>query len=112
MLTKPQKSRIWEVVTLGMGGGILPCWDAVILLGFAISSGHVQLGLPLLLAFSAGLASVLVVLGLMVVGATRIARLAAPTSNWLGALVRPLPILSAVIVFLMGLWLCYGALNP
>ena len=112
VLPKPGKSRIWEVVALGMGGGILPCWDAVILLGFAISSGHVNLGLPLLLAFSAGLASVLVVLGLVVVGAARIARLAAPSSNWLSALVRPLPVLSALVVTLMGLWLCYGALNP
>jgi nickel/cobalt exporter len=95
-----------------MGGGILPCWDAVVLLGFAISSGRTNLGLPLLLAFSAGLATVLVVLGLMVVGATRVAQLAAPTSSRLQSLVKPLPVLSAVVVLLMGLWLCYGALNP
>ena len=67
VLAKPKKSRLWEVVALGLLGGMVPCGDAVILLSFAISSGHVELGLPLLLAFSAGLASVLVVLGLMVV---------------------------------------------
>lgn len=108
----PRKSGLGEVIALGMGGGILPCWDAVILLGFAISSGRASLGLPLLLAFSAGLASVLVVLGLVVVGAAHVARRAAPSSQRLEALVRPLPILSAIFVTLMGLWLCYGALNP
>jgi nickel/cobalt transporter (NicO) family protein len=112
VLTKPQKTRLWEVITLGMGGGLLPCMDAVFLFGFAVSSGRARLALPLLLAFSAGLAAVLVVLGLTVVGAKRVAQLALPSSPRLHAVVRALPLLSAIVVTLMGLWLCYAALNP
>ena len=98
---------------LGMSGGLLPCWDAVVLLGFAISSGRAHLGLPLVLAFSVGLATVRVVLGMAVVGVKRVAQFAAPSSSGgLRALARVLPILSAIFITGMGLWLCYGALTP
>jgi ABC-type nickel/cobalt efflux system permease component RcnA len=112
VLTKPKRTGVWEVIMLGIGGGLLPCADAVALLFFAISSGKAPLALPLLLAFSAGLATVLVILGLAVVGAKRVAQLTTPSTGWLETLVRPLPILSAAFVTLVGLWLCYGALNP
>ncbi len=55
------------LVILGVSGGIVPCWDAILMLGFAISAHRVWLALPLLLAFSAGLAGVLVAIGLGVV---------------------------------------------
>jgi nickel/cobalt exporter len=106
------KAGLWGVVTLGMSGGLLPCWDAVVFLGFAVSAGQARLGLPLILAFSAGLATVLVVLGLVVVGAKQATQLAAPASGRLNRLARALPIVSAIVVTLMGLWLCREALNP
>jgi nickel/cobalt transporter (NicO) family protein len=99
-----------EVVMLGMGGGLLPCWDALFLLGFAITTGQAHLALPLILAFSAGLATVLVLLGIAVVGAKSVAERAAPSSSSVQALTRALPIFSALVVTLMGFWLCYGAL--
>ena len=108
----PKRTGIWEVILLGIGGGLLPCVDAVILLLLAISSGQTRLALPLLLAFSAGLATVLVLIGLAVVGAKKVAQLAAPSSNWLDRIAKPLPILSAAVITLVGLWLCYGALHP
>jgi ABC-type nickel/cobalt efflux system permease component RcnA len=106
------RAGLWGVVTLGMSGGLLPCWDAVVFLGFAVSAGQARLGLPLILAFSAGLATVLVVLGLVVVGAKQATQMAAPASGRLNRLARALPILSAIVVTLMGLWLCREALNP
>jgi nickel/cobalt exporter len=106
------KGGLWEVITLGMGGGILPCWDAAIFLGFAVSAGQARLGLPLVLAFSAGLATVLVVLGIAVVGAKQVVAARASSSGRVHTLVKVLPIVSAVVVTLLGLWLCREALNP
>src|SRR5262249_45577313 len=56
-----------RLVLLGITGGMVPCWDAILMFGFAIASGRLWLGLPLLLAFSAGLALVLIVIGILVV---------------------------------------------
>jgi ABC-type nickel/cobalt efflux system permease component RcnA len=98
----------WGLIILGMSGGIVPCWDAIVMLGLAISAQRLWLGLPLLLAFSAGLALVLIVLGIAVVGMKGFA-----TSRWgSGRLIRALPVASAVLVMGMGLWLCYDSVHP
>jgi ABC-type nickel/cobalt efflux system permease component RcnA len=49
---------------LALAGGLLPCWDAVVLVIFAEALGRLRLGLFLLLGFSIGLAIVLVAVGL------------------------------------------------
>jgi ABC-type nickel/cobalt efflux system permease component RcnA len=93
----------WRVIVLGMVGGMIPCGDAVLLLLYTTGRGELWLVLPALLAFSAGLAAVLVLIGVLVVQVPRFAE-----SRWgRGRITRLLPILSAVIVTLMGLWLCY-----
>jgi ABC-type nickel/cobalt efflux system permease component RcnA len=93
----------WGLVVLGVSGGIVPCWDAILMLGFAISAQRLWLGIPLLLAFSAGLAGVLIVIGIGVVYAKNFA-----SSRWSEArLVRALPLASALLVTCMGFWLCY-----
>jgi nickel/cobalt exporter len=95
-------------VVLGFSGGIVPCWDAVALFLFAVSSRNLALGLPLLLAFSAGLAAVLIALGLAVVYARDLA-----AGRWSDSrLFRSLPLVSAALITGMGLWLCYGSLHP
>ena len=70
---------------------------------FGVNFWFYCMTLPLLLAFSAGLAGVLVLIGVLVVQVPHFAR-----SRWGGGkVVRALPIFSAVVVTLMGLWLCY-----
>jgi nickel/cobalt exporter len=97
----------WGLIVLGVSGGIVPCWDAIIMLGFAISAQRLWLGVPLLLAFSAGLASVLIVIGMAVVFVKGFA-----SSRWgSGWAVRALPLISAVLVTGMGLWLCYDSVH-
>src|SRR5207245_2453313 len=55
------------LIALGVGGGIVPCPSAVMLLVAAVVANKMQRAVPLLLAFSAGLASVLVLIGILVV---------------------------------------------
>ncbi|HEY7153876.1 MAG TPA: hypothetical protein VH575_07935, partial [Gemmataceae bacterium] len=104
--------RWWHLLLLGMRGGLVPCWDAIILLCLAISAQRLWLGVPLLLAFSAGLAGVLVALGVGVVWARKWA-----VARWGGGprmrkLVNVLPLLSAAVITALGLWLCYDSLHP
>jgi ABC-type nickel/cobalt efflux system permease component RcnA len=98
---------LWGLVVLGVSGGIVPCWDAIAMFGFAVSAQRVWLALPLLLAFSAGLAAVLIVLGVLVVQVKGFA-----AARWGGSgLVKALPLVSAVVVTALGLWLCYDSVH-
>ena len=104
--------RWWHLLLLGMRGGMVPCWDAIILLGLAISAHRLELGIPLLLAFSAGLAGVLVALGVGVVWARNWAIARWGDEPRLRKLVRALPLASAALITALGLWLCYDSLHP
>jgi len=103
--------RWWHLLLLGMRGGLVPCWDAILLLCLAISAGRVWLGVPLLLAFSAGLAGVLVALGISVVWARNWAVARWGGGKRLGKLFRALPLVSAAVITALGLWLCYDSLH-
>jgi nickel/cobalt exporter len=104
----PEKVSAWGLIVLGVSGGIVPCWDAIAMFGFAISAHRLWLALPLLLAFSAGLAGVLIVIGLAVVYLKGFSG-----SRWgHGRLFRSLPLVSAAVVTGLGLWLCYDSTHP
>jgi ABC-type nickel/cobalt efflux system permease component RcnA len=111
---KPDAPRWWQLITLGISGGIVPCYDAVGLLILAVRLGALWLAIPMLLAFSAGLASVLVALGVGVVWAKQRFRPAADAAHasdprWFDRLSRALPIVSALALIALGLWMCFDA---
>lgn len=89
-----------RVILLGLGGGIIPCWDAVLLFLVALTRGKVGLAIPLLIAFSAGLAAVLIGLGITVVLANRAGGRRFGESRWF----RGLPVVSAVVLMGLGVW--------
>lgn len=92
---------------LGISGGIVPCWDAIVILLVGLSADLLARALVLLLAFSAGLASVLIVLGLVVVYARGFA-----ASRWgESRLMKSLPLISAATVTALGFWLCYDSIH-
>ncbi|HET6575616.1 MAG TPA: hypothetical protein VFG68_18595 [Fimbriiglobus sp.] len=89
-----------RVVLLGLGGGIVPCWDAVLLFLVALSRGRVGIAIPLLVAFSVGLAAVLIGLGVGVVYANRAGGRRFGESRWF----RFLPVISAILLLVIGVW--------
>ncbi|MBI3990113.1 MAG: high frequency lysogenization protein HflD [candidate division NC10 bacterium] len=87
-----------ELLTLGITGGIVPCPAALVVLLSAISLGRIGFGLLLIVAFSAGLALVLMGIGLLMVYARRfMARFSGE-----GRLLHRLPLVSSLAIALLG----------
>lgn len=103
--------RWWHLALLGIRGGLIPCWDAILLLCLAISAQRLWLGVPLLLAFSAGLASVLVGLGIGVVWTRDWAAARWGGGERMKKIASVLPLVSAAVLTALGLWLCYDSLH-
>ena len=101
----------WSTIVLGAVGGLVPCWDAIILLLYSFSRQLQWLGVGLLLAFSAGLASVLVLLGLLVVGTGAGIRARWKDDRRFERVVGLLPILSAVAIVAIGLVMTFGSVR-
>jgi nickel/cobalt exporter len=99
------------LVALGISGGLLPCPSALIVMLAAISLHRVAFGMGLIVAFSVGLAGVLVGIGLLLAGGTalmrRIPRVAVAAAR--SRVLRLLPIGSAVLITLVGLGLTMQA---
>ena len=62
------------LLAMGAAAGLIPCPSALVVLLGAIAQNQVALGMLLIVAFSAGLATTLTALGLTVVLATRFVR--------------------------------------
>jgi nickel/cobalt exporter len=89
-----------SLVALGASGGLVPCPSALILLLSAISIGRPGLGMILLVAFSLGLAIVLMSTGLAVLYAKNLLPERKRTDNWA---FRFMPVVSAAAVLLIGI---------
>jgi ABC-type nickel/cobalt efflux system permease component RcnA len=63
----PDTLSLRSLIALGISGGIVPCWDALIVLLGAVAIHRTLLGMTLIVAFSAGLATTLTAAGLAVV---------------------------------------------
>jgi ABC-type nickel/cobalt efflux system permease component RcnA len=96
-----------ELFTLGITGGIVPCPAALVVLLSAIALRRTGFGLLLIVAFSVGLASVLVGIGLLMVYARRfMARVRGD-----GPVIRRwLPLASAAVIMALGATIAVQAL--
>jgi ABC-type nickel/cobalt efflux system permease component RcnA len=93
---------------LGVSGGIIPCPAALVVLLGALSMRRVGFGLILIVAFSIGLAAVLVIIGILMVYARRLmARFREE-----GPLIhRWLPLTSSAVMTVLGLGIAAQALT-
>src|SRR5581483_2909882 len=90
-----------SLIALGASGGLVPCPSALVLLLSAIGLGRTGLGMLLLVAFSAGLAVVLMGIGVVVLYAKHLlpdSRKAAANPAF-----RIIPVLSAALIVCIGL---------
>ena len=96
-----------ELLTLGISGGIIPCPAALVVLLSAVSLQRIGFGLLLIVAFSIGLAAVLIAVGLLMVYARRfMARFQGEGP----VLTRWLPLTSSAFIVLFGFGLTGQAL--
>jgi ABC-type nickel/cobalt efflux system permease component RcnA len=98
-----------SLITLGVSGGLAPCPTGLVLLLSSIALGRVTLGLVLLTAFSAGLASVLIAIGLTIIYAKRWIPDSGRIAN--SPLLRVMPVLSAFVILLVGLVMTVASLR-
>ncbi len=88
-----------DLLAMGVSGGLVPCPEALGVMLVAIGLDRIALGLGLIVAFSLGLAAVLIVIGILLVRFRAVLdRLGKPGSHWQ----RLLPLVSAVIVTVLG----------
>lgn len=102
-----------SLLSLGVIGGLLPCPSAVVVMVAAISQGQVLLGMLLIVAFSLGLAGVLTAIGVsLVVGRKIPARQRRLLeTRAVQRLVTAMPVISALVVMLVGIGITYQALT-
>jgi len=96
-----------SLLALGISGGIVPCPSALVVLLSAVALHRIAYGMVLIAAFSVGLASVLVAVGLMVVS-TRHWFERFPVSE---GLLKRLPVVSAAAITLIGALLVIRAVT-
>ncbi len=96
-----------SLLTLGISGGLVPCPDAIAILLVAVAVNRVLFGMLLIVAFSVGLAIVLIGIGIaMVQGVRWMGR-----SDLLTRFAVFTPVLSAVVVSGLGIGLTISAIN-
>jgi ABC-type nickel/cobalt efflux system permease component RcnA len=105
-LTPEQFARVSpaRLVLLGISGGLIPCWGAILWVLYCVTAGRYGLALWAVLAFSVGLALVLILIGLTVVWGAK-AGTRRFGGRYLPALTKWLPIIGAALVVVIGLWL-------
>jgi len=96
-----------QLLALGISGGIVPCPAALVVLLSALSMQRVGFGLLLIVAFSLGLAAVLISIGLLMVYArqfmVRFQGNGQLATRWL-------PLTSSAFIVLFGVGLTWQAL--
>ena len=104
----PAGEITWKsLLTLGISGGLVPCPDAIAILLVAVAINRILLGMLLIVAFSVGLALVLILIGIaMVQGMRLVARI-----DLLNRFSRYTPLVSAVVVAGLGIGLTFNAVN-
>jgi nickel/cobalt exporter len=100
-----QHRGFWGVVLIGLSNGALPCPGALAALLVALSMGRVVLGLTTVVTYSLGLAAALAAMGVLVVEASRRARVWFPSERAL----LWLPLASGLLVLGTGAWLLAAA---
>ena len=96
-----------QLLALGITGGIVPCPAALVVLLSAVALNRIGFGLFLIVAFSLGLAAVLIAVGMLMVYARRFMTKFRSDGLWI---TRWLPLTSAAAITFLGLALAIRSL--
>ena len=96
-----------SLLALGISGGLVPCPSAMVLLLAAVALNQTAYGMVLVLVFSLGLAGTLTAFGVAFLFARNRLGLMRGDSTW----PRVLPVLSAAVITIVGMTLCFAALT-
>ncbi|MBI4834098.1 MAG: hypothetical protein HY811_04665 [Planctomycetes bacterium] len=103
----PTKITLGTLLPLGISGGMLPCPAAIVVLLMAIKINRIAWGLAIILAFSLGLASVLITIGILLVSGSRILGRFSSAPK----IIRVLAVIGPLIIVGIGLVLVYSSLK-
>lgn len=96
-----RRQGIWQLLVLGISGGMVPCAEGIALLLMAIAAGQTGRGVTLVVAFSSGIALTIVTIGIIICKLTLLAEhLLQRTGEW----TTKLPVFSGVLISLLGLY--------
>lgn len=105
--THSDKISLSTLLPLGISGGMLPCPAAIVVLLMAISIKRIIWGLTLIVTFSLGLASVLIIVGLLLVSGNKILQKFKSAPK----IVRILSVIGPVVVTVLGVLIILKALS-
>ena len=91
--------RLRSVAAMGLSAGMIPCTEALSVLLLAIGLNRTALGMVMIVAFSVGLAAVLVGLGLLLVTGSPLLSRFDRGSGWF---TQRVPLVSALVVAVLG----------
>jgi nickel/cobalt transporter (NicO) family protein len=104
----PADQVTWKsLLTLGISGGLVPCPDAIAILLVAVTVNKIPFGMLLIVAFSFGLALVLIAIGIAMVQGLRILA----RNELVNRFSLYSPVASAVVVLGLGIGLTITSLN-
>lgn len=106
VLKPGERPTLWQLVGLGVSGGIVPCPAALAVLLGAIGIASFVKGLSLVIIFSLGMAATLVAIGIIMVKAANFASQYVAESKW----TRIVPVVSAVLITAIGVGLTVRAI--
>jgi ABC-type nickel/cobalt efflux system permease component RcnA len=96
-----------QLLALGISGGIVPCPAALVVLLSAVAMQRIGFGLLLIVAFSVGLAAVLIAIGVLMVYARQFMARFQGDGQWT---TRWLPLTSSAFIIIVGVALTWQAL--
>lgn len=105
----PEKVELRDLLTLGISGGLVPCPEALGVMLIAIGLNRILLGLGMVVAFSLGLAAILIIIGVLLV---RSKSLVDKMGQAGGCWQTLLPVVSAAIVTVLGFGIMLKGLLP
>jgi ABC-type nickel/cobalt efflux system permease component RcnA len=103
----PEKITLLSLIALGVSGGIVPCPDALVVLLSAVALNRILLGLLVIVAFSFGLAAVLIAIGIVMVTAGKMLEKYYPQKNFLNRVAA----FSYLFIFILGLVIAVQSLT-